>query len=271
LVQYLQSWEKKSFMSNNFIDTHCHALWDFDDGAKSKEESLALLRVAYRTGIKTLFVTPHKITDGIYDPTREEIERKLNDLKILSEEHKLPLELKFACEFRINEEAINAIIERRFICYQDTDWLLIEFTRRNMKSQNVQDAVYELDRMGVKLLIAHPERYFDNEKQALDTCRKWQSWGCHFQINRTSLMGIHGVRADKISWLLVSEGLAHIVASDAHQGEGRRECRLDDVYGMIERRFEQKTADQLCIINPNNLKNNQSLSNIEIKKAWWRK
>ncbi|PKM70155.1 MAG: hypothetical protein CVU94_00480 [Firmicutes bacterium HGW-Firmicutes-19] len=258
-------------MKNKFIDTHCHALWDFDDGVKSKDEALALLRCAHSTGIATLFVTPHKIIEGMYDPTKQEIEEKLSDLKKLSEEHELPLELKSACEFRINEEAIKAIVERRFVCYQDTDWLLIEFTRRTIESRIVQDAIYELDRMGIKLLIAHPERYFDNEKQAVDTCRKWQSWGCHFQINRTSLLGIHGERADRISWRLVSEGLAHIVASDAHQGEGSRECRLDDVYGMIARRFEQKTADQLCIINPNKLKNNQSLSNIEIKKAWWRR
>jgi protein-tyrosine phosphatase len=258
-------------MGSHFIDTHCHALWDFDDGVKSEDEALALLRVAHSTGIATLFVTPHKIIGGLYDPNIIEIKQKLEDLKKLSEENDLPLELKYSCEFRINEEAINAIVDRGFVCYQDTDWLLIEFTRRTIDSRIIQDAIYELDRIGVKLLIAHPERYFDNEKQAVDTCRKWQSWGCHFQINRTSLMGIHGERADKISWRLVSEGLAHIVASDAHQGEGRRECRLDDVYGMIERRFEQKIADQLCIINPSNLKNNQPLSTIEVKKAWWRR
>lgn len=258
-------------MKNKFTDTHCHALWDFDDGVKNKDEALALLRCAHSTGIATLFVTPHKIIEGMYDPTISEIEQKLSDLKTLSEEHELPIELKYSSEFRINEESVKAIIDKKYICYQDTNWLLIEFTRRTIDSRMIEDAIYELDRMGVKLLIAHPERYFDNERQAVLMCKKWQSWGCHFQINRTSLLGIHGERADKISWRLVSEGLAHIVASDAHQGQGRRECRLDDVHAMIERRYGKDTADDLCINNPQRLTNNEPLIDITIKKAWWRR
>jgi protein-tyrosine phosphatase len=254
-----------------FLDCHCHALWDFDDGVKTKDEALALLRCANITGITTIFVTPHLVSGGFFNPEKREIEEKLQDLKKLGTDNNIPIELKFACEFRINEEALESIVQKRYVCYQDTDWLLIEFTRRIIDTRVIDDAVYELSRMGVNCLIAHPERYFDNEKQAVDTCKKWKALGCHFQINRTSLMGTHGSRADKISWRLVEEGFAHIVASDAHQGEGRRECRLDDVYGMIERRFDQGTADTLCIENPTRLSKNMALLPISVKKSWWRR
>lgn len=258
-------------MKSKFVDSHCHALWDFDDGVKSKDEALALLRCAVSTGIVTLFVTPHLVKGGIYDPSAEQIKQKTLDLIDLKNEAGLDIELKYACEFRINDESMNAIVNRQFVCYQDTEYLLVEFTRRIVDSRLIEDAIYELRMMGVKPIIAHPERYFDSEVQAVDVCKKWLSFGVYFQINRTSLMGFHGEKADKISWRLLKEGFAHIVASDAHQGEGRRECRLDDVHAMIERRFGKITADVLCIDNPTSLKNNEDLISISVKKAWWHK
>lgn len=256
-------------MKSKFTDTHCHAFWAFDDGAKSEEEALALLRCAESTGIATLFVTPHKIIDGLYDPKVEDIQGKLDDLKALRDKYELAIDLKYACEFRIHESILPSITQRDFVCYQDTDYLLVEFTRRIAASRIIADAVHELKVLGVRPIVAHPERYFDSPKQAVDQCQKWQKLGVYFQINRTSLMGIHGDRADKISWDLVRQGLAHLVASDAHQGQGRRECRLDDVYGMIARRFDQRTAEILCIENPRRLANNEALVSIEVKKPWW--
>jgi protein-tyrosine phosphatase len=73
-------------MKNKFVDTHCHALWDFDDGVKSKDEALALLRCAVSTGIVTLFVTPHLVKGGIYDPLAEQIKQKTLDLIDLKNE-----------------------------------------------------------------------------------------------------------------------------------------------------------------------------------------
>ena len=256
-------------MKSKFTDTHCHAFWDFDDGVKTKEEALALLRCAESTGIATLFVTPHKIIDGQYDPSLEQIQAKLDDLIVLRDQNNIMLELKSACEFRIHQHILTSIAQRSFVCYQDTDYLLIEFTRRLVDSRIVADAIHELRLLGVKPIVAHPERYFDTPKQAVDACKRWQKMGVYFQINRTSLMGIHGERADRISWQLVSAGLAHLVASDAHQGEGRRECRLDDVYGMICRRFDQRTAQLLCIDNPRSLYENNDLEPVAVKRPWW--
>jgi protein-tyrosine phosphatase len=159
-------------------------------------------------------------------PKRRKSKKNFEDLKESRYRYMaLPSSLSSPVSFGSMNKRIESIVAKRYVCYQDTDWLLIEFTRRIIDTRVIDDAVYELSRMGVNCLIAHPERYFDNEKQAVDTCKKWKALGCHFQINRTSLMGTHGSRADKISWRLVEEGFAHIVASDAHQGEGRRECR----------------------------------------------
>ena len=255
----------------SFIDCHCHAFWDCDDGVRTEEDALALIRCAQETGISEIFVTPHLISGGLYEPDLTLIKEKLENLIQSRDKHGLMLQLKYASEFRINSLCFDAIDSKKYICYQNTDWLLIEFTRGILDSKIVENAIFALKKHGLKLLIAHPERYFDSEKQAVDVCKRWQNMGCCFQINRTSLNGYHGERADKIAWRLVSEELAHIVASDAHQGEGRRECRLDDVYGMIYRRFGKITADTLCIVNPKRLSMNQDLINVQINRVWYKR
>ena len=42
-----------------FIDIHCHCLSEVDDGAKTMEDSLAMLSQAYADGIRAVIVTPH--------------------------------------------------------------------------------------------------------------------------------------------------------------------------------------------------------------------
>ena len=41
------------------VDVHCHCLPGIDDGCKTKEESLALLRQSKQDGIDVIFATPH--------------------------------------------------------------------------------------------------------------------------------------------------------------------------------------------------------------------
>ena len=41
------------------IDIHCHALYGVDDGAKSLEESLSMIRQAKSQGTEAVILTPH--------------------------------------------------------------------------------------------------------------------------------------------------------------------------------------------------------------------
>ena len=41
------------------IDMHCHALPGLDDGAKDEKETVKMLRMAWKEGIRGILVTPH--------------------------------------------------------------------------------------------------------------------------------------------------------------------------------------------------------------------
>ena len=57
-------------------------------------------------------------------------------------------------------------------------------------------------------------------------------------------------------------GLAHVIASDAHEGAGVRICRLDDVYFMIKKQYSLSEAEILFHVNPTLLTKNQPLQPI---------
>ena len=43
----------------DLFDVHCHMVPGVDDGASDLEESLAMLKMEYRDGVRNIIVTPH--------------------------------------------------------------------------------------------------------------------------------------------------------------------------------------------------------------------
>ena len=61
------------------IDIHAHILPDVDDGSRSMEESLSLLKESCQQGISDVVLTPHY--RGNYITEKKELEEKFSALK----------------------------------------------------------------------------------------------------------------------------------------------------------------------------------------------
>ena len=59
------------------IDVHSHILFGIDDGSKSIDESISIIKNYNEIGIKNIIATPHYINNSSYVSSRE------NNLKIL--------------------------------------------------------------------------------------------------------------------------------------------------------------------------------------------
>ena len=53
-----------------FVDLHCHWIAGIDDGARTVEASLAMLRGLKRAGFDTVMATPH-MRPGMFDNDRD--------------------------------------------------------------------------------------------------------------------------------------------------------------------------------------------------------
>ncbi len=250
----------------SFIDLHNHCFAGMDDGVKTDEEALMMLQSALKSDIKLIYVTPHREPKGRYNPDNETVLQAWRHLKRLAVKHELDIEIRYGEEFRIKTDSFDLIKNNQVLGYMDTDYVLAEFTRTNAFSKLASQAILTFQENGKKVLIAHPERYFDDVHEGVEHCKKWVSMGCYLQINRTSLLGTHGVYAEKIAHRLIKLGLAHVIASDAHEGEGIRVCRLDDVFFMVKKKYGLHEANMLFHKNPEYLTKNEALQSIKKPK-----
>ena len=62
------------------IDIHSHILFGVDDGAKTIEDSLALIEEMYNQGVKIFILTPHR-RKNMFEESSEKIEEHFNILK----------------------------------------------------------------------------------------------------------------------------------------------------------------------------------------------
>ena len=94
------------------IDIHNHLLFGIDDGAKTLDESIDVLRDMEKYGYKSIILTPHYIKDSNYSaPAKENYKR----LKILKEElikNNININLYLGNEIYIDDEIYNMLLNR---------------------------------------------------------------------------------------------------------------------------------------------------------------
>jgi len=252
---------------SKLIDIHNHVL-PIDDGAKDYRDSLRMLQDAVESHISTVFVSPHIIPNGKYCPTVEFIYDEVNKLKEMAKD--IPIEIKYGSEFQVNADALPFIENKQYLCYENTDYLLVEFSRSSLYFGLIEDALDELSSQGIKIIIAHPERYFESVEEAVSKCKRWIKHGYYIQVNRTSLIkGSHPLQR-KIAYTLILEDCVHLIASDAHRVKDPRRLILIDVFNKIKTIFGKEVAEKIFHTNTNNLVLNKDLASTKSIKSGYK-
>lgn len=244
---------------NDFIDTHAHVLPEIDDGAESDTESLKMLEAAVKSQIRCVFATPHLIPKGIYHPTKKRLNERFRHLEALRDQAKLDIELRLGCELRLNAETLDVILKNDYLTYQGTDYVLVEMNLSTLNHSYIDTCLSELVSQGKKILIAHPERYFQDTDSALKQVKAWKKAGYFMQVNRTSLVTPLTPMEHKIAMTLLKEDLIDIIASDGHKALGQRLLKLDDSFSYVSKHTSEKVAIRLHQTNPYLLYSNQEL------------
>ena len=93
-------------------------------------------------------------------------------------------------------------------------YILVEMSYRNPPIQ-LYDILYQLQTLGYKPVLAHPERYgfYAGELQAFQRLKKA---GCAFQLNLLSTVGYYGADITKTAEMLLKEKMYDYVGSDIH-------------------------------------------------------
>jgi protein-tyrosine phosphatase len=194
------------------IDMHSHVLPGIDDGPATPEGSLEILRSAEAAGITTLLATPH--VNGRYRNDSESIAGAYEALQAALGEDEPAVEIMLGAEVAVTRIAELDPERLAGLCLGEGPWLLVEppFSER---AGGIDTAIAEVHRLGYRVLLAHPERcpVFHRDPQLLE---RLVDGGVLTSLTSGSLVGRFGSPARQLGLALLDAGLAHNVASDAH-------------------------------------------------------
>ena len=191
------------------IDIHCHILYGIDDGSRSKEESIKLLKLLENYGFTEIVLTPHFIEDSKYMTSTSKIQELIDELQ-----KETRIKLYIGNEVYFSEKTIGSLKNKKLSTLNNSRYILIEFPLNN-EIKNVDEMVYDLTTNGVIPIIAHPERYtyVQQDYRYLD---RFKDVEVLFQSNYGSLTGKYGTKAQKTVKKLLKNNYISFFGTDIH-------------------------------------------------------
>lgn len=184
-------------------DMHCHILFGVDDGAKSLDISLELLKQEISNDVKNVILTPHLNQES------NNLDLILKNYEILKEEAKdLNINIGLGSEIYYYEGMNKDLKEGKLLTFNNTKNILVEFSTR--MEMPVIDIMGDLLILGYKPIIAHIERYFYLDKKDY---LKLHEMGIKIQVNTKTFNDKFFKKNLKF---LLKNNIIDFIATDCH-------------------------------------------------------
>jgi protein-tyrosine phosphatase len=246
------------------VDIHSHILPDQDDGARTFEESLSMVRMAAAAGTTDIVASPHADSQFAFDPAV--VERKIAELQQAAGDAP---RIHYGCDFHLTPENIeDAIAAPGKYSIAHKGYILVEFSD-SMVPRKMDSIFSRMLASGLRPILTHPERNPLLVKK-LPELELWVRQGCLIQVTAQSFLGRFGRSAKSASRKLIERGLVHFLASDAHDCTYRPPL-LEEAWRYTARHYGEETARILLEDNPRAVLTGAGLpfAEMEVKKRKW--
>ena len=162
--------------------------------------------------------------------------------------------LHFGAEILCLPDTLELARNRQLPTYEGTNYVLTEFYFDESFAY-MDQTLTGLRSCGYRPVVAHPERYNTIQRNP-GLLRRWVKIGCALQLNKGSILGRLGRRAQRTAHWILSHGLAHVVASDAHSPEIRT-TRMDEVTQLLSQLCPEDYVQILLERNPRRILENR--------------
>jgi protein-tyrosine phosphatase len=231
------------------IDIHSHILPGIDDGARTLDEALSMLRIAVDGGVTTQVLTPH-IHMGRFDNDKQNIEQRFKMFRDQVDAANLPIKLLLGAELRIGPE-IMSLVNNEAVPWlgkhQGLNTFLLEFPRTDIPFGS-DNLVRWLLAKNCLPIIVHPERN-STFLHHRDKLQIFIELGCPLQITSSSLTGKFGAEVQQMAEELLIAGQVNAIASDCHNLKGRSPDLLAG-FEHAKNLIGQSEAQQLVLDKP---------------------
>ncbi len=193
-------------------DLHSHLIPGIDDGAKTMEESLGLIRRLRAMGYRKLITTPH-IMSHRYPNSRDSILFGLDMLRKKLREEEIDIEIDAASEYYLDEHFMRLVRRGELLTFGENE-VLFEMSYIIAPPQ-LDAIVFELQSSGYQPVLAHPERYLFLHDH-FGRYAELRERGVRFQVNLNSLGGYYSRAVRKAARRIRDEGWIDYLGSDTH-------------------------------------------------------
>ena len=193
-------------------DMHSHFIPGIDDGAKTIEDSLSLLRNMADMGYKTIVTTPHIMVD-YYANTAEIINNGLKTVQGALKENNIDITLRAAAEYYIDDH-FTQLLEKGPLLTIHKKEVLVEFSML-FEPPMLADVLFNMQIKGYRPIIAHPERYLFFHRD-LSKYQELKDRGCMLQLNMLAISGYYGQNIKAVADQLLALGLYDYIGTDMH-------------------------------------------------------
>lgn len=199
------------------IDIHSHVLPGIDDGSRDVQMSLEMLQTSAGQGVDLMFFTPHFYADET-DPKRfierrdtaaKKLQEALAEADICAPEWILGAEVHYY-------RGIGRSADISSLSMGNSRYLLLEPPFRSWTSAFLDDVRLLRDERDRKVIIAHIERYLDQDKHLVQELLSEP--GIYIQANAESFLER---KTRKKALKMLENGQIHFLGSDCHNLDER--------------------------------------------------
>jgi protein-tyrosine phosphatase len=214
-----------------------------DDGARTIEDSLAMLEMAAESGTTDIVATPH--SDLKYSFDSDLVLERISELQARMGDR---IRIHRGCDFHLFYDNIeNCKTDRARFTINGLRYLMVEFSEIQIPRM-ISTIFDQMLQNEITPVITHPERNALLMRRVEDLIT-WVRAGCLIQVTAQSFTGRFGKSAHAACKRLMGQNLVHFVASDAHDTEWRPPD-MRAPYQYVSSEYGEWMAERLFTTNP---------------------
>ena len=213
------------------VDIHSHIINEIDDGSKSIDMTINMLKKSEQSGTTDIIATPHFMR-GRFEVEYKDVVKKVEELKKIVKENNIDINIYAGQEVYYSRKLIEYYNDKIIGTINNTKYMLIELPMLEFNIDEVINTIYELQIRGIVPIIAHPERYkqFIKKPSMINSRIKE---GMLFQMNTGSIVGDFGKDVKKTAAKYLEHNVYSFIGSDAHRDRGR-DTDISEALNILE-------------------------------------
>jgi len=240
------------------IDLHSHIIANNANTDKANvidwEGVMTIARMALEDGIEHVVWSPEYRVGQINDDEVSQNESLLNTISLKLHEVGFPLTLTLGADFHVSQSQ-GSVVRAEVAKVTRSRYVLLSFSQVYLPD-NFEDIIRQLLSEGCVPIIAHPERLsWINEKYHV--IRTLIDDGAWVQITADSFTGYFGRKARYWAERFMTEGVIHVIASEAHNVDGRPPI-LSEAKQILESNLSATEVHKIMRLRPQMIVKNQA-------------